>query len=481
MLFNSWPFIYLLLATLFLYHVVLRGNRLGRHSLLLGASYVFYGWWDWRFLSLILFSTLVDYIVSLRIDAIRSRGGTKEQTRPWLIVSIISNLTLLGFFKYFNFFADSVVRLLDLMGLEAGPVTLYVVLPVGISFYTFQSMAYTIDVYRGTVPVTRNFITFALYVSFFPQLVAGPIERAQHLIPQFNDPKPLDASRVQSGIVLIILGFFKKMAIADPLFPVVHEVLDNPGEFSGIRLLMTVYLFVIHVYADFSGYSDIARGSARLFGIDLIRNFEQPFLSPTLGEYWRRWHISLMSWFRDYLYIPLGGSRVSPHRVYFNIVFVMGISGLWHGASWNWVGWGLLTGVFLCMERYAALRREALGIVPKPLTPLERFLRTLWVFHAFCVGAVVFLNPELANFLAFVDGLFTRWGPWSAREFTVFGILCAYMAVTLFIDIMQRRTKHHEFPLVMRPVVGGIVIGIMVVAIIFWSVTKGEPYFYFQF
>lgn len=481
MLFNSWPFIYLLVATFVLYHTVLARTRLGRHTLILIASYVFYGWWDWRFLSLIAFSTLVDYIVSLRIGGIYDRGGEQRDARGWVTLSIVTNLSLLGFFKYFNFFADNVDNVLSLFGMTATWTTIHVILPVGISFYTFQSMAYTIDIYRQHAPVCRNFITFATYVSFFPQLVAGPIERSYHLIPQFDAPKPLTRDRVYSGLVLLLMGFFKKIAIADPIAPYVNEVLADPGGYSGQRLLMTLYLFCFQLYADFSGYSDIARGAARLFGIDLIRNFEQPFFSTSKGEFWRRWHISLMSWFRDYFFIPLGGSRVPERRVYFNIMLVMTLSGLWHGAGWNWLVWGALNGFYLCAERWAAQRRKALGIEPVPLRPLEHFARSVWVVHLLAAGAVMFLNHDFEHFTEYVFGLFSRWSAWSPEETTLFGWLLVYVGVTVFHDRMQIKTGTHEFPLLMKPVWAGLVIGIMLIATIFWSVQQGEPYFYFQF
>ncbi len=449
--------------------------------MMLGASYLFYGWWDERFLTLIIFSTVVDYIAGLKIDQVYERGGTKQQAKRWLWLSLASNLGLLGFFKYFNFFRDSILPVLETFHFTPGWVTMNIVLPVGISFYTFQSMAYTIDIYRKETKVCRNFITFSLYVSFFPQLVAGPIERSQHLIPELQNPKPVNNDMVQTGVFLILLGYFKKLAIADALWPLIAPTLAAPGDMSAVELLLTIHLFILHLYADFSGYSDIARGVARLFGIELVRNFEQPLLSWSVSEFWRRWHISLMSWFKDYVFIPLGGSRVSPAHVYFNIAAVMVISGIWHGAGWNWVLWGLLNGVYMCIERFFIMRKRAAGIPEKPPTLREHILRALWQVHLFGIGAVIFLNPDLGKMGEYFAGLATRWGGWDGREYTLLYWTLAYVAITLFMDIWQRRTGGHEFVFKMKPVWGGVVIGFIIVMIIYWSDNPGEPYFYFQF
>lgn len=481
MLFNSWPYLYLLLICFTLFHTVLKNHRLPRQLMLLAASYTFYGWWDARLLGLMVFSTTMDWTIGILIDSKRRRGASQPQLKPLIVASIVLNLTLLGFFKYFNFFADNLELLLRPLGYHPSWLDLHVILPVGVSFYTFQSMAYTIDVYRDKAECVRNPITFALYVSFFPQLVAGPIERSQNLVPDLNNPRPVDRHAINTALTLLVLGFFKKIAIADPIAPYVTETLADPARHSGQRLLMGMYLFGIQLYADFSGYSDIARGSARLFGVELMRNFEQPFFSTSISEFWRRWHISLMSWFRDYLFIPLGGSRVAPRRVYFNIMVVMVLSGLWHGAGWNWLLWGALNGVCVCAERYAQQRRDALGIVLPKMTFLGHAGWAFLVFTTFCFGGVIFLSHRWPDFAAYVSGLFNRWEAPSPDELQLALWLAIYAAITIAIDAMQRRTKYHEFPAVMKPVPGGLVLGAMIVAIVYWSVSKGVPYFYFQF
>lgn len=481
MVFHSWVFLVLLGTTLLLYHTVLRRSPMARQVMMLGASYLFYGWWDWRFLGLMIISSGIDYVAGCGIGRVYERNGDPATARRYLWMSVTSNLLILGFFKYFDFFADSLKVLLESLGHTPHWITLEVVLPVGISFYTFQSISYTVDVYRRTAAPCYNLITFSLFVSFFPQLVAGPIERSNKVIPQLQKPTPVTSAMVQSGLALILLGYFKKLALADPIAPWVMGTLADPAACSGPRLALTVYLFLIQLYADFSGYSDIARGTARLFGVELMRNFEQPLLSTSTTEWWRRWHISLMTWFKDYLYIPLGGSRVSPFRAYANIMIVMLVSGLWHGAGWNWVLWGGLNGIVLCVERAFMLRRQTRGEA-EPVLSLP--LRVLWravTITIFCTGAVFFLNSTTEHITEYFQGLFTRWGPLGTVEWQMLGWLAVTGMITFGMDALQRRTGYHEFAVVLPPFYGGLVLGAMVVAILYWSDNPGVPYFYFQF
>ncbi len=301
MLFNSWEFAVFFASVLLIY------RRLGtRHQnvLLLVASYVFYGWWDWRFLSLIWISTIVDYLVALRL-------GRSETTRrrALLMISVVTNLGLLAFFKYFNFFIDSAAVLIESIGLSANLPTLRVILPVGISFYTFQTLGYTIDVYRGKAPPERDPVVFATYVAYFPQLVAGPIERAAHLLPQIRQPRRADNEQLASGALLILIGLTRKVAIADPLASIVDGAFANPAIWGSADLLLAVAAFALQIYCDFAGYTDIARGTSRMLGIELMENFNHPYFAADITTFWRRWHISLSTWLRDYLYIPLGGNR----------------------------------------------------------------------------------------------------------------------------------------------------------------------------
>lgn len=328
-------------------------NKHRQNAVLLLASYFFYGWWDYRFLALLLLSSLVDYAAGLGMDCAPS---TKIR-RAWLILSFASNLGALGFFKYFNFFVDSLVIALATAGVEINTSTLNIMLPVGISFYTFQTLSYGIDVYRGDLKARRDLLAYLTYVSFFPQLVAGPIERATNLLPQFERPRRFNPAEAREGCRLMLWGFIKKMLIADNLAPIVQAAYGAPDQASGLVLAFATVAFAFQIYGDFSGYSDIAAGCSRLFGVTLTRNFAFPYFSQSITEFWRRWHISLSTWFRDYLYIPLGGSRGTQTRTAFNLLTTTLISGLWHGAAWHFVAWGALHGAALSFERFSGLRR----------------------------------------------------------------------------------------------------------------------------
>lgn len=336
MLFNSVDFFWFLPAVLILYWLIGYRHLRMQNLLILVASYVFYGWWDWRFLTLISFSILVDFLAAIQIH----RAGTKLKAKGWLILSIVVNLGLLCFFKYYNFFIDSFVNMLGQFGYEMSPWSLNIILPVGISFYTFQTMAYTIDVYKKKMEPCRDFVAFAAFVSFFPQLVAGPIERASRLLPQITNPRRFNYVQVVEGLRLILWGLFKKIVIADSLAIAVDEVFTYTRAASGASILLAVVYFAFQIYCDFSGYSDIAIGTSKLFGIELMSNFRFPYFSKNLLEFWRRWHISLSTWFRDYVYIPLGGSKKTLLITVRNIVIVFLLSGLWHGANWTFVAWG---------------------------------------------------------------------------------------------------------------------------------------------
>lgn len=336
MLFNSLPFLVFLPLVFVVYWFVLPRKRQVRNAFFLIASYVFYGWWDYRFLALIAASTLVDFLVGKQLA--RTNGQVKRKALLWL--SLGFNLGLLGFFKYYNFFVESWKEAWSIFGVEFNWTTLSIVLPVGISFYTFQTLSYTIDVYRKKLEPTHDLVEFATYVAFFPQLVAGPIERASHLLPQFQKLLRFNYSFALSGFYLILWGFFKKVVLADNSAYFVDQIFSNPTAYSSGELAVGALLFGLQIYGDFSGYSDIAIGVARLFGVDLMTNFKFPYLSRDIAEFWRRWHISLSTWFRDYLYIPLGGSRGSMLMQIRNVFIVFLVSGLWHGPNWTFIVWG---------------------------------------------------------------------------------------------------------------------------------------------
>ncbi|MDN3644276.1 MBOAT family O-acyltransferase, partial [Lutimonas halocynthiae] len=336
MLFNSLDFAIFLPIVFVLYWFVTNKNLKLQNLLIVVASYVFYGWWDWRFLSLILFSTLVDYTVGRKLRD--ENNGSRRLLLLW--TSIIVNLGFLGFFKYYNFFLDNFIEAFSFFGYVFKAGSLQIILPVGISFYTFQTLSYTIDVYKKKLEPTKDFIAFAAFVSFFPQLVAGPIERATNLLPQFYKKRTFDSNKAIDGLKQILWGLFKKVVIADNAAQFANEIFNNSGDYSGSTLFLGALFFAFQIYGDFSGYSDIAIGTSRLFGFNLMKNFAFPYFSRDIAEFWRRWHISLSTWFRDYLYIPLGGSRGGLSMKIRNTFIIFIVSGFWHGANWTFIVWG---------------------------------------------------------------------------------------------------------------------------------------------
>lgn len=387
MVFNSFEFLWFFVLVAFLYWVPLRRSMRGQNLLLLVVSYVFYGWWDWRFLGLLLLNSTIDYFTALWLETTESPKWRKGI----IIISLVSNLGMLGFFKYYNFFADSLVRLFDAFGLHADLFTLQVILPVGISFYTFQTLSYTLDVYSRRMAAVRDPIVFLAYVSFFPQLVAGPIERAIDLLPQFLTPRSVSWPQIQDGARQALWGLFKKMVIADSVATHVDFVFRHCSELDGVTLLIGAFFFACQIYGDFSGYTDVAIGVSKLMGFRLSQNFAYPYFSRNIAEFWRRWHMTLSTWFRDYLYIPLGGNRVSRGRTIFNIVLTFTLCGLWHGANWTFVVWGFLNGLMfvplilldrhyvnkqiVASDRWWPTSREALGILGT-----QAFVLVSWVF-----------------------------------------------------------------------------------------------------
>ena len=388
MVFNSLIFL-VFFAVFWVGYLLLRGR--GRLMWCLAASYFFYGWWDWRFLSLILLSTLVDYTVGLRLAVTDS----PEVRRRYLWVSLGLNLGLLGVFKYFNFFADSLLDFMALFGMSPSVTFINIVLPVGISFYTFQTLSYSIDVYRRRLEAERSLLTFATFVSFFPQLVAGPIVRAADLLPQLREDRPFNWDNVVSGGALVVLGYFKKVAIADTLAIVVDPAFANPGSYTALNLIIVVVFYAFQIYCDFSGYSDIAIGLARILGFEFPLNFNKPYFSQDFSEFWTRWHVSLSSWLRDYLYIPLGGNRHGTFNTYRNLMITMLLGGLWHGAAWSFVFWGALHGGYLVVQRLLTQVRplERLRLPAFVLSPF----RVALVFTLTCFAWVFFRSATFAD------------------------------------------------------------------------------------
>jgi len=338
MFFNSIDFAIFLPIFFILYWFLTAKNLKLQNLLIVVASYIFYGWWDYRFLALIVFSTLVDYIIGLLIWKDSKKGGKNKFY--YLLTSIFVNVGFLGFFKYYNFFVDNFISAFSFFGHELGSTSLSIILPVGISFYTFQTMSYTIDIYKGKLNPTKNFIGFAAFVSFFPQLVAGPIERASNLLPQILTKRKFSETQALEGVRLILWGLFKKIVIADALAPSVNEIFLNYATYPSQILILGAVFFAFQIYCDFSGYSNIARGLAKLLGLELMVNFNFPYFSRSIAEFWRKWHISLSTWFRDYLYIPLGGSRDGLSKSLRNVFIIFLVSGFWHGANWTFIVWG---------------------------------------------------------------------------------------------------------------------------------------------
>lgn len=342
MLFNSLDFAIFLPVVFILYWYLNKRNLTFQNLLIVVASYIFYGWWDWRFLLLIVVSTVIDFSVGLKLKS----EEVKIKRKALLWVSILANLGFLGFFKYYNFFLDNFINAFSFLGMEIEANSLDIILPVGISFYTFQTLSYTIDVYNRKLVPTKNFIAFSAFVSFFPQLVAGPIERATHLLPQFYQKRSFDYSKAVDGLRQILWGLFKKIVIADNCAEYANMIFNNSADYSGSTLVLGALFFTFQIYGDFSGYSDIAIGTSRLFGFDLMRNFNFPYFSRDIAEFWRRWHISLSTWFRDYLYIPLGGSRGGLWMKVRNTFIIFIVSGFWHGANWTFIVWGALNAIY---------------------------------------------------------------------------------------------------------------------------------------
>ena len=378
MLFNSIEFLLFLPTVFLLYWFVFQKNLKVQNLLLLISSYVFYGWWDYRFLSLIFLSTVVDYFVGIKIQD----SNDKKMKKSLLWISIFFNLGLLGFFKYFNFFIDSWIDLIGAIGFEQKSTwTLNVILPVGISFYTFQTMSYSLDIYQGKLKPTKDFISFASFVSFFPQLVAGPIERASNLLPQILNERELILKNILRGASLIIYGFFMKIIVADNLSLISNSVFSNGDlDNTSLEILVGIYAFAFQIYGDFNGYSSIAIGTAYLFGFNLMTNFKLPYFSESPSDFWKRWHVSLSSWLRDYLYISLGGNRYGTLLTYRNLMLTMVLGGLWHGAAWNFVFWGVFHGFILCIYKLISIKSFI----------KSKIFRVLIMFHLTCISWVLF-------------------------------------------------------------------------------------------
>jgi len=406
MLFNSLSFALFLPVVFVLYWFVAGKSLKYQNVLLLCASYFFYACWDWRFLFLLVFSTLLDYVTGIKM----SGAGSAKARKFWFWLSIIVNLGFLGVFKYFNFFAASMAVAMANIGLHVNPWTLKVILPVGISFYTFHGLSYVIDIYKNRIKAEKNFIDYSLFVSFFPLLVAGPIERATHLLPQVKKARTFDYYMAADGLRQILWGLFKKAVIADQCSEFANVIFANSSGYTGSTLVLGALFFTFQIYCDFSGYSDMALGIARLFGIDLLRNFAFPYFSRDIAEFWRRWHISLSSWFRDYLYIPLGGSEGGTWTKVRNTFIIFLVSGFWHGANWTFITWGLLNALYIMPLIIFNKNRVNLQIVAqgRALPSLREFFQILLTFSLTVFAWIFFRATSMSHAFSYIGRIFSK-------------------------------------------------------------------------
>jgi alginate O-acetyltransferase complex protein AlgI len=466
MVFSDLPFLPFFLVVFGVYWTVRRGTS--RKLVLLAASYAFYAAWDWRFLSLIWISTAIDFAIGLALGSETARAPRRR--KQLLALSLATNLGILGFFKYFGFFAESAAALSAWLGLPVSSHSLDIILPLGISFYTFQTLSYTIDVYRGNLRPTRSLIDFALFVGFFPQLVAGPIVRATQFLPQLETMRRFSQVDVRACLVLFLVGLIKKACIADRAAMVVDLSFNSPDEMTFPAYWLVSLLYSIQIYCDFSGYSDMAIASAGLLGFRLPENFAFPYLATSMRDFWRRWHISLSTWFRDYLYIPLGGNRGGRGRVAINLGLVFLLCGLWHGANWTFVVWGLYHGAFLSIERFLPIER-----LPRPLAHV-------YVVAVVSLGFLIFRSPDLATAVDFVTGSLDFAsiagdrmdlgiaGPWWL-------LVAGFAAVHILLARIPLLQRMERIP---APAFA-FGFGVVVALVMPWVVTGYKPFIYFQF
>lgn len=476
MLFNTIDFAIFMPIIFLLYWFVFNKNIKIQNLFLVVASYFFYACWDWRFLGLIFLSSLVDYSVGRFL----AKTKAKSKRNLLLITSLMVNLGILGFFKYYNFFLESFQEVFLLFGRSLESSTLDILLPVGISFYTFQTLSYTIDVYRERIEPTNNMLSFFAFVSFFPQLVAGPIERASNLLPQFERKRTFDYTKSVDGLRLILLGLFKKMVIADNCALAVNDIFTHYTEYSGSTLFFGAFFFAFQIYGDFSGYSDIAIGSARLLGFDLMQNFNAPYLSRNLGEFWRRWHISLSTWFRDYVYIPLGGNQVSRPKWIRNIFVVFLLSGFWHGANWTFIIWGLIHALFFLPLMFQKTHASFKGVADKGkwFPSFKTTLQIGFTFFIVLLAWVFFRAENITHAFLYLQGMFNL----SLFSFpTVSRGLVLFLMVYMVFEWLQRDKKHVleiDF-IASKPIRIAIYYGLAFA--IFYFAGDTQPFIYFQF
>ncbi|WP_010178383.1 MBOAT family O-acyltransferase [Aquimarina agarilytica] len=477
MIFNSIQYLIFLPTVFLLYWFVFNKTIKLQNFLLLVVSYIFYGWWDWRFLSLIIFSSIIDFYCGIFIE----KTNQKKDKKKWLTLSMLINLGFLGVFKYFNFFSNSLKEGLLSLGYQIDTLTLDIVLPVGISFYTFQTMSYTIDVYRGQLKPTKDPIAFFSFVSFFPQLVAGPIERATNLLPQFYTKRTFDLEKAKDGLRQILWGLFKKIVIADNCAIIVNEVFDSYTDFNSSTLFIGALFFAFQIYGDFSGYSDIAIGTARLFGFNLMQNFAFPYFSRDIAEFWRKWHISLTTWFRDYVYIPLGGSRGGVWMKVRNTFIIFIVSGFWHGANWTFIIWGLLNALYflpLLLLNKNRVNTNAIASNSIFVEPKE-FIKIILTFFITLIAWIFFRAPNVHSAFSYIKNMISS-SIISVPEVSLKPLV--FIIVLVIVEWFQRNNKHGLYmnELKMNKFSRWLIYYILII-IIFWFGAEKQEFIYFQF
>ena len=476
MLFNSFDFAIFLPIIFILYWFVLKKNIRYQNLLLIVASYVFYGWWDWRFLSLIIFSSFVDYFVGVWL----SKTNVEKTRKLLLSTSILVNLGFLGFFKYFNFFAESFADAFTLLGSPIEALSLNIILPVGISFYTFQTLSYSIDVYNRKLEPTNDVIAFFAFVSFFPQLVAGPIERASNLLPQFYKKRNFDYNKAVDGLRQILWGLFKKMVVADNCAKVVNTVFETPTDYNSSSLWIAIIFFAFQIYGDFSGYSDIAIGTSRLFGFNLKKNFAFPYFSRDIAEFWRRWHISLSTWFRDYLYIPLGGSRGGTFMKVRNTFIIFIISGFWHGANWTFIVWGALNAIYFLPLLLLKKNRIYTNTVAQErhLPTIREFFNIGITFGLTLLAWVFFRSKSVIEAFSYIEAMFT-YSITSLPSIDVKPIL--FISLLILIEWINRKEEYGLNLSRVNSLILRWFIYFLIIFIILLFRADSEGFIYFQF
>jgi D-alanyl-lipoteichoic acid acyltransferase DltB (MBOAT superfamily) len=482
MFFNSIDFAIFLPIVFIFYWFFTNKNLKFQNFLIVLSSYIFYGWWDWKFLSLILFSTGVDYLVGVGLS--KEKNRIKRKVLLW--ISILMNLGFLGFFKYYNFFLDNFLTAFTFFGNEIKVSSLNIILPVGISFYTFQTLSYSIDVYKRKLACTKDFIAFSAFVTFFPQLVAGPIERATHLLPQFYQKRNFDYTKAVDGMRQILWGLFKKIVIADNCAEFANQIFNNSAEMNGSTLLLGALFFTFQIYGDFSGYSDIAIGTSRLFGFDLTRNFSFPYFSRDIAEFWRRWHISLSTWFRDYLYIPLGGSQGGTWTKIRNTFIIFIVSGFWHGANWTFIAWGFLNALYIMPSIIFNTNRNNLDIVAKGkiFPSIREFTSMLSTFTLTIFAWIFFRANNIEHAISYIDEIFS-YSFFSIPLFNNRLMAIQTIILTIIFFMIEWRGRENNFAIAnlgrsWKPVYRYLMY-YCIIFVIYWFNGEEQQFIYFQF